>query len=158
LKKEGAYLMDQQRREVMRFAAVFGLMASVGLIAPAQAEEWSRAAFAEKSLDEVFRVIGANGAETSSALTFTAPEIAENGAVVPVVVSSSLRAEQIAILVEKNPNPLAAQFFFTARTEPFVAARIKMAETSRVYALVKSEGTWTMAVKEIKVTLGGCGG
>jgi sulfur-oxidizing protein SoxY len=74
------------------------------------------------------------------------------------VVSSSLAVEQIAFLVEKNPNPLAAQFFFTAHAEPFVATRIKMAETSRVFALVKTEGKWMVATKEIKVTLGGCGG
>ena len=86
------------------------------------------------------------------------PEIAENGAVVPVSISTNLNAQQIAILVEKNPSTLAAQFFIPAGTESFVTTRIKMAQTSNVYALVKSEGKWTMAVKEIKVTLGGCGG
>ena len=150
--------MDQQRRDVLRFASVLGLMAASGLISTAQAEEWSRGAFAEKSLDSVFRVLGADKAESASVMTFTAPEIAENGAVVPVVVSTSVKAEQIAILVEKNPNPLAAQFFLSARAEPFVAARIKMAETSRVFALAKVNGQWLMDSKEIKVTIGGCGG
>ena len=150
--------MDQQRRDVLRFASVLGLMAASGLISTVQAEEWSRAGFNEKSLDAVFRVLGAEQMESGPGLTLTAPEIAENGAVVPVVVSSSLAVEQIAFLVEKNPNPLAAQFFFTPHAEPFVATRIKMAETSRVFALVKTEGKWMVATKEIKVTLGGCGG
>jgi sulfur-oxidizing protein SoxY len=150
--------MDQQRREAMRFALVFGLMAAAGLIAPAQAEEWTREAFAEKSLDATFRLLGTQIAESSGLLTFTAPEIAENGAVVPLVVSTPLKAEQIAIVVEKNPNPLAAHFFFSGQADPYLATRIKMAETSRVFALVRVESKWFMASKEIKVTLGGCGG
>jgi len=150
--------MNPQRREILQYVSVLGLMASVGLITPAQAEEWSRGAFSESSLDGVFKLLGAGQAETSSTLTFTAPEIAENGAVVPMVVSSSFKAEQIALIVEKNPNPLAAQFHFKSLAEPFVAARIKLAETSRVYALVKAQGKWYAAAREIKVTLGGCGG
>lgn len=150
--------MDQQRREVLRYGVVLGLMGHLGLITPAQAAEWSRAAFAEKSLTDVFRVLVEGTPEFSNLLTFTAPEIAENGAVVPVSLLFRQAAQEMAILVEKNPNPLAARCFFEHQTEPFVSTRIKMAETSKVYALVKSQGQWTMAVKEIKVTLGGCGG
>ena len=150
--------MNQQRRDVLKYTAVFGLMASAGLITPAQAEEWNKAAFEGKSLDEVFKALGSGTPEKSSAVVMNAPDIAENGAVVPVGISTNLKAQQMAILVEKNPNTLAAQFFFLAGTEPFVTTRIKMAQTSNVYALVKADGKWTMAVKEIKVTLGGCGG
>ena len=85
-------------------------------------------------------------------------DIAENGAVVPVGIVTTLKAEQMAILVEKNPSALAAQFFIPAGTETFVTTRIKMGQTSNVYALVKADGKWSMAVKEVKVTLGGCGG
>lgn len=150
--------MNKQRRDLLKYSAVFGLMASAGLISPAQAEEWNKAAFEGKSLDDVFKALGTSTPDKSSAVTLNAPDIAENGAVVPVSVTSSLKADQIAILVEKNPSTLAAQFFLPAGTEAFVTTRIKMGQTSNVYALVKADGKWAMAVKEIKVTLGGCGG
>ena len=150
--------MNQQRRDALKYTAVFGLMASVGLITSAQAEEWNKAAFEGKSLDEVFKALGSGTPEKSGTVVMNAPDIAENGAVVPVGITTNLKAQQMAILVEKNPNTLAAQFFFPTGTEPFVTTRIKMAQTSNVYALVKADGKWTMAVKEIKVTLGGCGG
>jgi len=150
--------MNLQRRDLMKYTAVFGLMASAGLITTAQAEEWNKAAFDGKSLDEVFKALGTGTPEKSAAVTINAPDIAENGAVVPVGITTNLKANQLAILVEKNPSPMAAQFFIPAGTEPMVTTRIKMAQTSNVYALVKADGKWTMAVKEIKVTLGGCGG
>jgi len=150
--------MKQQRRDVLKYTAVFGLMACAGLITSAQAEEWNKAAFEGKSLDEVFRALGTGTPEKSSTVVMNAPDIAENGAVVPVGISTTLKAQQMAILVEKNPSTLAAQFFIPSGTEPFMTTRIKMAQTSNVYALVKADGKWTMAVKEIKVTLGGCGG
>jgi len=150
--------MNQQRRSLLKYSAVFGLMASAGLISEAQAQEWNKAAFEGKSMDDVFKVLGASGADKSGAVTLNAPDIAENGAVVPVGITTTLKAEQMAILVEKNPSTLAAQFFIPAGTEPFVTTRIKMGQTSNVYALVKADGKWSMAVKEIKVTLGGCGG
>ncbi len=150
--------MNKQRRDFCKFSLVFGMMASAGLISNAQAEEWNKAAFDGKSLDDVFKVFGSGNPEKSAAVLMNAPDIAENGAVVPVGISTNLKAQQMAILVEKNPNTLAAQFFIPPGTEPFVMTRIKMAQTSNVYALVKSDGKWSMAVKEIKVTLGGCGG
>ena len=150
--------MNQQRRSLMKYSAVFGLMASAGLISVAQAQEWNKAAFEGKSLDDVFKILGAGTPEKSGAITLNAPDIAENGAVVPVGITTTLKAEQMAILVEKNPSSLAAQFFIPAGTEPFVTSRIKMGQTSNVYGLVKADGKWSMAVKEVKVTLGGCGG
>jgi len=150
--------MNQQRRSLLKYSAVFGLMASAGLISVAQAQEWNKAAFESKSLDEVFKILGAGSPDKSGAITLNAPDIAENGAVVPVGITTTLKAEQMAILVEKNPSSLAAQFFIPAGTEPFVTSRIKMGQTSNVYGLVKADGKWSMAVKEVKVTLGGCGG
>ena len=150
--------MNQQRRSLMKYSAIFGLMASAGLISVAQAQEWNKAAFEGKSLDEVFKILGAGSPDKSGAITLNAPDIAENGAVVPVGITTTLKAEQMAILVEKNPSSLAAQFFIPAGTEPFVTSRIKMGQTSNVYGLVKADGKWSMAVKEVKVTLGGCGG
>ncbi len=150
--------MNQQRRSLLKYSAVFGLMASAGLISVAQAQEWNKAAFEGKSLDEVFKVFGAGTPDKSGAVTLNAPDIAENGAVVPVGITTTLKAEQMAILVEKNPSALAAQFFIPAGTESFVTTRNKMGQSSNVYALVKADGKWSMAVKEVKVTLGGCGG
>ena len=150
--------MNQQRRSLLKYSAVFGLMASAGLISVAQAQEWNKAAFEGKNLDEVFKILGAGTPAKSGAITLNAPDIAENGAVVPVGITTTLKAEQMAILVEKNPSSLAAQFFIPAGTEPFVTSRIKMGQTSNVYGLVKADGKWSMAVKEVKVTLGGCGG
>ncbi len=150
--------MYQQRRSLLKYSAVFGLMASTGLISVAQAQEWNKAAFEGKSLDDVFKILGAGNPDKSSAVTLNAPDIAENGAVVPVGIATTLKAEQMAILVEKNPSALAAQFFIPAGTDSFVTTRIKMGQTSNVYALVKADGKWNMAVKEVKVTLGGCGG
>jgi sulfur-oxidizing protein SoxY len=150
--------MNQQRRSILKYSAVFGLMASTGLISLAQAQEWNKAAFEGKSLDDVFKILGAGSPDKSGAITLNAPDIAENGAVVPVGMTTTLKAEQMVILVEKNPSSLAAQFFIPAGTEPFITTRIKMGQTSNIYALVKADGKWSMAVKEVKVTLGGCGG
>ena len=150
--------MNQQRRSLVKYSAVFGLMASAGLISTAQAQEWNKAAFEGKTLDDVFKILGAGSPDKSAAITLNAPDIAENGAVVPVGITTSTKAEQMAILVEKNPSALAAQFFIPAGTEPFVTTRIKMGQTSNVYGLVKADGKWLMTVKEVKVTLGGCGG
>ena len=124
--------MNHQRRSLVKYSAVFGLMASTGLISIAQAQEWNKAAFEGKSLDDVFKILGAGSPEKSTAVTLNAPDIAENGAVVPVGITTALKAEQLAILVEKNPSALAAQFFIPAGTDPFVTTRIKMAQTSNV--------------------------
>jgi sulfur-oxidizing protein SoxY len=150
--------MNQQRRNLLKYSAVFGLMASAGLISEAQAQEWNKAAFEGKSLDDVFKALNAGKPNSSTAVTLVAPDIAENGAVVPVGISSTLKAEQMAILVEKNPSALAAQFYIPAGTDAFVTTRVKMGQTSNVYAVVKAEGKWFMSMKEVKVTLGGCGG
>ncbi|KDP84200.1 thiosulfate oxidation carrier protein SoxY [Cupriavidus basilensis] len=151
--------MHSKRRDVLRVTSVLALMAATGLISKAQAAEWNKTAFDGKSVADVIKALGGSGTEKSTAIVFTAPDIAENGAVVPVAVTSNIPGtEQIAILVEKNPNTLAADFTIPAGTEPFVSTRVKMGQTSMVYAAVKAGGKWYVASKEIKVTLGGCGG
>ena len=121
---------------------------------------WNKAAFDSKTLDDTFKALGGGGAaQTRRYHDHDAPDIAENGAVVPVGVESSCpETESIALLVEKNPNPLAAAFDIPAGTEPSVTTRVKMGQSSNVYALVKADGKFYVAKKEIKVTLGGCGG
>ncbi|HEY1042946.1 MAG TPA: thiosulfate oxidation carrier protein SoxY [Telluria sp.] len=153
--------MNQNRRDALRIGSILGLAITAGLLKPGEvlAGEWQANMFDAKSLDDAVKALGGTGFTVSKDVTMTGPDIAENGAVVPVSVSSSIPGtEMIAILVEKNPNPLSARFTIPAGTEPAVSTRVKMGGTSNVHALVKAGGKWFIASKEIKVTLGGCGG
>jgi sulfur-oxidizing protein SoxY len=153
--------MNQQRRDALRISTVLGLAVAAGLLKPSDvfAEEWNKSAFDTKSVNDTVKALGGVSAAPSKDVVIVAPDIAENGAVVPVAVSTSLRnVQQIAILVEKNPNTLSANFTIPAGTEPAISTRVKMGQTSNVYAMVKADGKWLVASKEIKVTLGGCGG
>jgi len=150
--------MQHPRRE---FLKLLSLMAAAGLLpaVSARAEEWNKAAFGSKKLDELIKLLGSNAPQQSEQVALIGPEIAENGAVVPLEVESKLpNTESIAILIEKNPNILAGIFTLPAGTLPGIQTRVKMAETCNVYALVTAGGKRYFALKEIKVTLGGCGG
>ena len=156
--------MNERRRQALKTGAglgTLGALVAVGLISPADvlAQDW-KAAFETRSLQDTIKALGGTTAAAESKdITITAPDIAENGAVVPVAVSSTIpKTESIAILVEKNPNMLAASFNFPAGTDTSVGTRVKMGQTSNVMALVKADGKFFLATKEIKVTLGGCGG
>ena len=156
--------MNQTRRDLLNATGGFTVMAlaaSVGMFnsTSAHAQEWNKAAFDTKNLQDTVKAFGGAAATESRDIAITSPDIAENGAVVPVSVTSKLgKTESIAILVEKNPNALSGSFDIPAGTEPFVSTRVKMGQTSNVYALVKADGKYFYATKEIKVTLGGCGG
>jgi sulfur-oxidizing protein SoxY len=155
--------MKVQRREFIKAGSVLGMMVAAGLLtereALAQQAAWNKAAFEAKSLDDTVKALGGSSAAQSGDITITAPDIAENGAVVPVGASSKIPNTQgLYILVEKNPNALAAGFGIPAGTEPNVATRIKMGQTSNVHAVVKADNKFYVATKEVKVTLGGCGG
>ena len=140
--------------------ALLSALAAAGFILPKAAHAaWNKVAFEGKTMAEALKALGADGAANSGDIQILASDIAENGAVVPVqVVSKLAKTEQIAILVEKNPSPLAASFTVTEDMLPDVTARLKMGQTSNVIALVKADGKFFTATKEIKVTLGGCGG
>lgn len=155
--------MNNQRRNVLKSgsgAALLGMLAAAGIINPGMAlADWNKAAFDAKSMADTLKALGVAGTTDSKDVQVTGPDIAENGAVVPVGVSSSLpNVSMVAILIEKNPNALSATFNLPEGTEANVQTRVKMGQTSNVYALVKSDGKFFMATKEIKVTLGGCGG
>ena len=137
---------------------LLGLLAVAGLIRPGAASaEGLKAAFEAKTMGEALDALGVLVPENSSAIQLTAPDVAADGAVVPVVVESSLsRTEQILILVDKNPTMLVASFVLPEGTEGYLATRIKMAQTSNVIALVKVNGKFYRASKEVKVTKGGC--
>ena len=155
--------MNNQRRNVLKSgsgAALLTVLAAAGIITPGMAlADWNKAAFDAKSMADTLKAIGAGTPADSKDVQVTGPDIAENGAVVPVGVSSTLpNITMVAILIEKNPNALSAVFNLPEGTEANVQIRVKMGQTSNVYALVKSDGKFFMATKEIKVTLGGCGG
>ncbi|UUZ63821.1 thiosulfate oxidation carrier protein SoxY [Polaromonas sp. P1-6] len=143
-------------------ATALALAAASGL-SPAYAQNapgWNKAAFDSKSLADVAKALGAISAPVESKeLLLQAPEIAENGNVVRVGAQSNmLNTTLIALVVEKNPNALAAMFDIPAGTDANVSTNIKMGQSSNVYALAKVGDKFFYAVKEVKVTLGGCGG
>jgi sulfur-oxidizing protein SoxY len=141
------------------FSVKHSIFANV-ITCDASAAEWNKAAFDAKTMDETMKALGGTAPAQSKDIAFTStPDIAENGAVVPIGIASSIpKTESIAILIEKNPNILAAVFDIPAGTDPAISTRVKMGRSSNVYALVKADGKYYVASKEIKVTLGGCGG
>lgn len=158
--------MNRQRRQVLRTGGgltLAALVAAAGWMRPGEAlaaDGWNKAAFETNSMDATMKALGGGAPAQSKDITFfQTPDIAENGAVVPIGITSAIpNTQSIAILVEKNPNMLAAVFDIPAGTEPSLSTRIKMGQTSNVYALVKADGKYYATSKEIKVTLGGCGG
>jgi sulfur-oxidizing protein SoxY len=156
--------MQSSRRKVLQGTgglAVMGLAMAAGLVKPglARAEAWNKAAFESKSVPDAMKALAGAQPVESRDIAINSPDIAENGAVVPFSVESKLpKTESIALLVEKNPNVLAADFQIPQGTDPWINTRVKMARTSRVIALVKADGKYYYTAKEVKVTLGGCGG
>ena len=154
--------MNKQRRLTIKAGGTFAAVAaaiSAGILPVTAFADWNKAAFDAKTMNDVLKAMGGSAAEKSGDITITAPDIAENGAVVPVAVASKLaNTQSISILVEKNPSSLAAQFDILPGTEANVGTRVKMGQSSNVHAVVKAGGKYYVATKEIKVTLGGCGG
>ena len=158
--------MKTSRRQVLKTGGGMTLLALVtaaGWLKPGEAlaaDAWNKTAFEAKNLDETVKALGGGAPAQSKDIAFVqTPDIAENGAVVPIGVTSSIpNTQAIAILVEKNPNALAALFEIPAGTAPSVSTRVKMGQSSNIHALVKADGKYYVATKEIKVTLGGCGG
>jgi sulfur-oxidizing protein SoxY len=143
-------------------AVVTGLLASAGLLPGlAQAQAANRAAFDAKSMDEMLKALGLTAKPVESKeVTLTGPDIAENGAVVPLgVASSAAGVKRLLLLVEKNPSVLAGAFDVSEAVEANMSTRVKMGQTSNVYAVaITADNKVLFAQKEVKVTLGGCGG
>jgi sulfur-oxidizing protein SoxY len=159
--------MDEMRRRLIQSGGgmtLLGLLLAAGWLRPeearAQTQTWNKAAFDTHSLTDTMKALGGGDpAQSKDIVFFQTPEIAENGAVVPIGVTSNIpKTESIAILIEKNPNLLAAVFDIPTGTETSISTRVKMAQSSNVYALVRADGKYYVAAKDIKVTLGGCGG
>ena len=151
----------QTRREILkRSAAVAGLMGSLGLLPQAAQAAWQAQAFEAKTMADLAKALGVSTPVESKDVSITGPDIAENGAVVPVGCASTLPGvKRLLILVEKNPSMLCAMFDVTDAVEANFSTRVKMGQSSQVMAVaVMGDGKVLFAQKEIKVTLGGCGG
>lgn len=149
--------MNAIRRKIL--TAILG--AGAVMLAPlrAMAARWNQPAFDARSIDDALKYIGAPSLADSDQIVLKAPEIAENGAIVPIEVSSRIPGTRtIFILADKNPQPLAASFDFLEGSEPFIATRIKMAETANLKIVVKAGDRFYSVTREVKVTIGGCGG
>ena len=157
--------MPTRRDMLSHSAKVAAMLASIGLLpgqaqAQAQAAAYNANAFAAKTMAELMKAFGAGAPVESKDVTVTGPDIAENGAVVPIAAATTLPgAKRLLMLVEKNPNILAAMFDLTDAVDPNISTRVKMGQSSNVYAVaMMGDGKVLFAQKEVKVTLGGCGG
>ena len=150
----------QNRRQTLKHSAmVAGLLASTGLF-PQYALAFNKGAFEAKNIADALKALGAGAPTESKDVTIGGPDIAENGAVVPLTASTKLAGvKQLLILVEKNPSVLIAAFNVTPAVEANFATRAKMGQSSDVYAVaITNDGKALFAKKEVTVTLGGCGG
>ena len=154
----------QTRREVLSHSAqVAAMLSALGLmpgLAQAQAAPYNTAAFAAKTMAELTKALGVAAPTESKDISVTGPDIAENGAVVPLGAASTLPGvRRLLLLVEKNPSMLAAMFDINDAIDANVSTRVKMGQSSNVYAVaIMGDGKVLFAQKEVKVTLGGCGG
>jgi sulfur-oxidizing protein SoxY len=137
------------------------LAAGAGLLRAgnALAAVWNKTGFEAKTTADALKALGVAGAQPSKDITLAAPDIAENGAQVPVTITSRIaNTQNISIIVEKNPFPLNSSFDFTNGADGYVSTKLKMGQTSNIIAVVKADGKFFTAMKEVKVTIGGCGG
>jgi sulfur-oxidizing protein SoxY len=155
--------MQTRRQLLSRSAQVAGMLAALGLLpglAQAQAAAYNTAAFDAKTMAELMKALGASAPAESKDVTITGPDIAENGAVVPVGASTTLAGvKRMLLLVEKNPSMLSAMFDVSDAVDANFSTRVKMGQSSNVFAVaMMADGKVLYAAKEVKVTLGGCGG
>ena len=150
-----------KRRDALKnSAAVFGMLMAAGLLPQAAQAAYNKNAFDAKTVADVIKALGASAPAESKDVTLTAPDIAENGAVVPLGAATSLpNVKQMLVLVEKNPNTLVASFVVSDAVDANFVTRAKLGQSSDVYAVaITNDGKAFYSKKEVKVTLGGCGG
>ena len=157
--------MNELRRKLLKGGSTAALLApwiGTGLLLPSRviAAEWNKTAFTARSVGEALKIWGAANAAESRDIVVSAPEIAENGAKVEVDITSQVPATRsIAVFADRNPMPLCAAIEFSGGALPYCRVQIKLAESTRVRTVVKAaDGKTYVAFREIKVTLGGCGG
>lgn len=156
--------MDNTRRRVLKGAsaagAVFAAYAA-GALKPSEAlaATWNKGAFEAKSTVDAMKALNMSSATDSKDVVIRAPDIAENGAVVPIDITSNIPGtESISLFIEKNPFPYVATFDTTKGAVPYVHLRVKIGQSSPVRVVVMAGGKYYQASKEVKVTIGGCGG
>ena len=156
--------MNQLRRKLLQGSASALLVPLLGtgllMLGRVLAAEWNQNAFSARNANDALKAYGAAAAIESREITISAPEIAENGAKVEVEITSNLaNTRSLAIFADKNPMPLCATLDFTGNALPYSKIQVKLAETTKIRAVAKtSDGKYHVAFREIKVTLGGCGG
>ena len=156
--------MNENRRQILTRAGETGVLAAAfaaGLLRPGEllAADWNKDAFGSKTAADALKSLGAASPVDSNDIVIDAPQIAENGAVVPIEITSNVpNTRSIAVLIDKNPFPLAAKFDFLEGAVPFVKVNVKMGESSNVRVVAEAGGKHYTATKEVKVTIGGCGG
>lgn len=154
--------MQETRRSVIRAGGALGLLAAFGtaLLKPGRAlAARNQGAFEAKSAIDAMRALGITNAEESKDIAIRAPDIAENGAVVPIDITSNIPGTtSISVFIEKNPFPYTGTFEFAAGAVPFVHLRAKVGESTPVRVIAAAGGKFYTTAKEVKVTIGGCGG
>ncbi len=148
--------MQATRRKIITFiGAVAGMaLAPINLLAA----QWNAKAFDETRFADSLKSVGALDLIESGQIQLKTPEIAENGAIVPIQVISKIpNTEKVFVFAEKNPQPLVAIFTFVKNVEPFFATRIKMGESAKVHVVVRADGRHYTTSRDVKVTIGGCG-
>ncbi len=157
--------MSELRRKLLKggvSAALLSPLIGSGLLMPTRvlAAEWNKNAFTARTVNDALKAYGGANATESRDIIINAPEIAENGAKVEIEVTSNIaNTRSLAIFADKNPMPLCSVIEFASPVLPYVKAQLKMAETTRVRVVAKTtDGKSYVAFREIKVTLGGCGG
>jgi sulfur-oxidizing protein SoxY len=150
--------MTQMRRR--KFLQSCGILIALAMMAPLRvlAAAWNKPAFESQNVDDALHGLDASQIRPSRDIMLVAPDLAENGAIVQIEVESRIPGtEAIAILAEKNPTPLIANFVFAHDAEPFIILRIKLAETGDLKAIVKADGKYYSVSRKVEVALGGCG-
>ena len=156
--------MNQLRRLLLKGAGASGaLLAAIaaGALRPGKvlAADWNVAAFDAKNIAGALAGMGIVNPVESAEVMLKAPDIAEDGRVVPIEVSSQVaNTQKLSIFIDNNPNPLAAHFDLAGGTLPSLAVRVKMQQTSNIRVVAHADGKFYFAAKEVKVTVGGCGG
>ena len=147
-------------KKTLLTTAVIGTSAGILIIPKNVHAAWPKAAFDKKDLSGALETLyGGTSIVESTKVKLKAPDIAENGAIVPINVKTNLKnVESIMIFVEENPQPLSSGYKLTSLSEPKIGTRLKMGKTTKVMAAVKSDCKIYTASKEVKVTIGGCGG
>lgn len=148
--------MQRTRRNIITLVGVIAGLALTPL--KLLAAQWNARAFDETRFPDSLKSVGAVDLMESDQIQLKTPEIAENGAIVPIQVISKIpNTEKVFVFAEKNPQPLVASFTFVDNVEPFFATRIKMGESAKVHVVVRADGRHYTTSRDVKVTIGGCG-